>query len=100
MGEMGDLGVPREKLGARHAHVLARLVEPVRRLLHLVLQDVEAVGHLAQLVARIRLHRHDVDRRMGRVEIAAAERVASPCEKSRSVPEVRRLAALLTSFAE
>ena len=55
MGEMGDLLVAGEQLGARRAHVLARLVEAEGRLPHLLLEQVEALGHLAQLVARVRL---------------------------------------------
>ena len=74
MGEMGDLLVPGDQLGARRLHVVARLVEAERGLPHLLLQEVEALSHLAELVAGIRLHRHDVDRGMRGLEIAAPER--------------------------
>ena len=42
MGEMGDLLVPCHQLRACRVHLFARLVEPERRLLHLLLEDVEA----------------------------------------------------------
>ena len=100
MGEMGDLLVARDELGARDAHLLARLVEADRRLPHLLLQDVEAFRHLAEFVARVGLHRYDVDRGVRRVEIAAAERRHRAGRIRCSVPDVSRLAALLTSVAE
>ena len=52
--QMGDVFVPRDQLGARRPHILARFVETVRRLPHLFLQDVEALRHLAEFVARVR----------------------------------------------
>ncbi len=99
MGEMGDLLVAREQLGARDLHLLARLVETEGGLPHLLLQDVEALRHLAELVAGIGLHRHDVDRGVRGLEIAAAESRHRERELPQ-VPEVSRLAALLTSVAE
>ena len=73
VGEMGDLLVSRQQLRARRVHLLARLVEPERRLLHLLLEDVEAFAHLAEFVVRQDLDRHDVDRHMRSVEVAAPQ---------------------------
>ena len=86
MGKMGDLLVAGKQLGARRAHVLARLVEAEGRVAHLLLQQVEAVGHLAQLVARVGLHRHDVDRGVRRIEVAASERAHGEREVAQRAP--------------
>ena len=53
--------------------VFARFAEAERGFAHLLLQDVEALRHLAELVARVRPDRYDVDRRVGSLEIAAAQ---------------------------
>ena len=74
VGKKGDLLVPGNELGARHLHLVARLAETDRSLPDLVLENIEAFSHLAELVARVRLHRHDVDRGMRGLQIAAAER--------------------------
>jgi hypothetical protein len=65
MGEMGDVAVPGEELGAGRAQVFARFAEAERGFPHFFLQDVEALSHLAELVARVRLDRYDVDRCVG-----------------------------------
>jgi hypothetical protein len=72
--QVHDLRVARKKLGARLAHVLARFVETIGSVLHPLLHDVEVVGHLAQFVVGVGLHRHYVDGRMGRVEVSPAKR--------------------------
>jgi len=74
MGEKRNLLMNGDELGARHLHLVARLAEADRGLPHLILEDVEALGHFAELIAGIWLHRHDVDRRVRGFEIAAAER--------------------------
>ena len=73
MGEMGDVAVPREELGSRRAQLFARLAEAERLFPNLFLQNVETLSHLAELVTRVRLDRHDVDRSVGSLEIAAAQ---------------------------
>ncbi len=74
MGEMDDIFVPGEQLRARRAQFLARLAKTERRLPHLLLQDVEALRHLAELVAGVRLDRNDIDRCVRGLEVAAPER--------------------------
>ena len=54
-------------------HLFARFVEPERRLLYLLLEDVEAFPHFAELVVGANLDRYDVDRNMCSVELAAAQ---------------------------
>ena len=100
MGEVGDLLVAGEQLGARRAHVLARLVEPERRIL--------APRSCSTL--KLSAISPSSSRELGLTgtmltEACAASRSPRPSarmasEKSRSVPDVRRLAALLTSVAE
>lgn len=74
MGEKGNLLVTRQELGARDLHLLACLAEADRGLAHLLLKDVEGFGHLAELVARIGLDGHDVDRCVRGIEVAVPKR--------------------------
>jgi hypothetical protein len=86
MGEVGDLYVTGEQLGACDAHVLARFVETERRVAHLLLQHIETVSHLAQFVARVWLYRHDIDRSMCGVQIAASQRAHGEREVAQGAP--------------
>lgn len=73
MGEIGDLLMPREQLGARDLHLIACLAKTDGGLPYLLLKHVEALGHLAELVTRVGLYGHDVDRGVCGIEVAAAE---------------------------
>ena len=91
---MGDLLVPGQQLGARRAHVLARLVEAERRLPHLLLQHVEAFAP-----SRRARRASWVFTGTMLTDACAASRSPRPsaamaCEKSRSVPERQALGRL------
>jgi hypothetical protein len=72
MGEMGNVSMPAEELGSGGTQLLARFVEAERGFPYLFLQYIEALSHLAELVAGIRPDRYDADRCVGSLEIAAA----------------------------
>ncbi len=74
MGKKGNLRMACQEFSARDLHLVACLAEADSRLAHLILKHVEAFRHLAELVTRIGFDRHDVDRGVGSVEIAVAER--------------------------
>jgi hypothetical protein len=91
---MRDLLVPCQQLGARRTHLFARLVEPERGLLHLLLKNVEALPHLAEFVMGQNFHRRDVHRHMRGIKVAATERrhgVREVPQHSRGQP-LRRVA--------
>ena len=78
---------------------LARFAKTEGGIADFLLQNVEAFCHLAQLVMRVRPDRHYIDRAWA-ASRSPRPRAAIASEKSLSVPEVSRFAALVTSVAE
>ena len=86
MSEMGDLFVSLKQLRSRRPHRFARYVKAKRRLFYLLLENVEAFPHLAELITRVNLDRHDVDRHMCCIEIPASQSNQRAGGEDRSVP--------------
>ena len=85
--EMSDLGVPRDELGPRRLHVLARLAEadaPLPCTSSWRTLKLSAISPSSSL--RVRLDRHDIDRGVRGLEIAAARAQPSPARIPVSVP--------------